>query len=139
VADKRTIVRGSSLFATLTDEQIDQIVGIATERVFPAGTKFITAGDAGGRGMWIILDGEVEVSSGGARLATFGPGEHIGEMALMSDEPRSADVTATTDTRALQLTRWDLKSLIAGHPEIAMAIMDAMAARLAKTNQALAD
>ena len=48
-------------------------------------------------------------------------------------------MTAVTDTRTLQITRWDLRGLMKEHPEISEGIMDAMAARLANTNQALGD
>ena len=55
----------------------------------------------------------------------------------MTNAPRSADVTAVIDTTTLQITRWDLRGLMAEHPGIAVGIMDAMAVRLANTNQAL--
>ena len=131
------ILRGSALFTSLTDEELAKVAGISTTRDFAAGTKLITEGDDAARGMWVVIDGEVEVSSDGVILATFGPGEHVGETSLVTNAPRSADVTAVIDTTTLQITRWDLRGLMAEHPGIAVGIMDAMAVRLANTNQAL--
>jgi CRP/FNR family transcriptional regulator len=131
------ILKGSLLFSSLSDDGIGKIAGIATQRDFAAGASLISQGDQGALGMWIVIHGSLEVTSDGTTLATFGPGEHVGETSLVTEAPRSADVSALTDTTTLQITRWDLRGLIAAHPEIAVGIMDAMAKRLAKTNQAL--
>jgi len=139
MSDISAILKGSALFSTLGDDDLAKVAGIANERTFEAGSTMISEGDSSALGMWIVLDGQVEVSSDGATLATFGPGEHVGETALVSKTPRTADVTAVTDTRTLQITRWDLRGLMKEHPEISEGIMDAMAARLANTNQALGD
>lgn len=131
------ILKGSPLFASLDDEGLTKVASIATRREFAEGDTLINEVDASALGMWIIINGLVEVSSDGASLATFGPGEHVGEASLVTKAPRSADVKAVADTMALQITRWDLRGLIAEHPDIAVGIMDAMAQRLATTNQAL--
>lgn len=136
--DTVSILRGSVLFSSLNDDQIARVASIANERTFSAGARMISEGDDTALGMWIVVEGRVEVSSGGSTLATLGPGEHVGETALVSNSPRTADVTAVTETTTLQITRWDLRGLMAEHPTIAVGIMDAMAMRLANTNQALA-
>ncbi len=139
MSDISEILRVSALFSSLSDEDLAKVAGIANERSFKAGATLISEGDDRALGMWIVLDGQVEVSSEGAVLATFGPGEHVGETALVSKTPRTADVKAVTDTTTLQITKWDLKGLMTEHPSISEGIMDAMAARLANTNHALAD
>lgn len=131
------ILKGSALFTSLNDDELAKVAGIASRRQFAAGSQLITEGDEAARGMWIVIDGQLEVTSDGTTLATFGPGEHVGETSLVTNTPRSADVTALTDTMTLQITRWDLRGLMAEHPGIAVGIMDAMAIRLANTNQAL--
>ncbi|MDH3500031.1 MAG: cyclic nucleotide-binding domain-containing protein [Acidimicrobiia bacterium] len=133
-ADTKTILRRSALLSNLTDEDLDSLLALANERTFEAGAPLVQAGSTDSLGMWVIIEGSVDVSRNGQHLATLGPGEHVGEMALVTDIRRSADVTATTPLRTLQLTRWDLRGLVADHPDIALAIMDAMAARLAEQN-----
>ena len=116
-SDRITALRQSSLLSELSDDDLSQILAIANERRFAAGDALITAGAETSVGMWIILDGTVEVTREGRVLNQLGPGEHVGEMALMSDIRRSADVKAISDVTALQLTRWDLRGLIADPSE----------------------
>jgi CRP-like cAMP-binding protein len=134
-ADIREILRASALLAKLSDDDLTNLTAIARERSFAEGDVLTAAGSTDALGMWIIVEGNVEVSRDGKLLNTLGPGDHVGEMALMADIRRSADVTAKGDVRTLQLSRWDLRGLIADHPDIALAIMDAMATRLAEQNE----
>ena len=69
-----------------------------------------------------------------------GKGFVFGEMALVSDHatPRSADVVAIGEVKALQLTRWDLRGLILAHPEIALSMLADMAERIRRADEALA-
>ena len=91
--------------------------------------------------MWVVLDGEVEVSSGQTILAELGPGDYFGEMALIEEapRPRSADVFAKTPVRALQITRWDLRGVVGAHPDMAMTMLSGVAERLRHTNEALSE
>ena len=134
-ADTRNILRSSALLAKLSDEDLNSLTAIARERSFGDGEVLTAAGSTDALGMWIIIEGSVEVSRDGKHLNTLGPGDHVGEMALMADIQRSADVTANGAVRTLQLSRWDLRGLIADHPDIALGIMDAMATRLAEQNK----
>ena len=129
-----------SLFASLDDLQIDTVAREANERTFADGEVIVKQGETGAAGFWIILDGKVEVRRGATNLATLGPGEYFGEMALVSDHstPRSADVVAIDDVHALQLTRWDLRGLILPHPEIALSMLADLADRIRKADEALA-
>jgi CRP-like cAMP-binding protein len=129
-----------SLFASLDDLQIDTVAREANERTFADGEVIVRQGETGAAGFWIILDGNVEVRRGPTHLATLGPGEYFGEMALVSDHstPRSADVVAIDDVHALQLTRWDLRGLILAHPEIALSMLADLADRIRKADEALA-
>ena len=128
------------LFSSLDDNQIGTVAREANERTFADGEVIVKQGDTGAAGFWIILDGNVEVRRGPINLATLGPGEYFGEMALVSDHstPRSADVVAIDDVYALQLTRWDLRGLILAHPEIALSMLSDLADRIRKADEALA-
>jgi len=87
-----------------------------------------------------VLSGSAEARKGKTLLAEFGPGAYFGEMALLLDDtPRTADVVATSDTRCLAITQWDLRALIKGHPEIGVKMMAELARRLRDTDAALSD
>lgn len=135
-ADPTAVLRRSPLLAKLTDEELASLLALTNERFFDDGDLLTKAGSNASLGMWIIIEGTVNVSRDGNVLTTLGPGDHVGEMAIMSNMPRSADVIAVGPVRTLQLARWDLRGLVADHPDIALSIMDAMAARLAAQNAA---
>jgi CRP-like cAMP-binding protein len=135
------ILRRSTLFGDSTDDELAGIAEIANERTFEAGQTILREGDTTAAAMWVILEGEVEVSKGPTVLATLGPGDYFGEMALIekSSQPRSADVFAKTAVRALQITRWDLRGVIGSHPDLAMTMLSTIAERLRNTNEALSE
>lgn len=84
---------------------------------------------------WIVVDGLADVTVGGIYLATIGPGESIGELALLDGEPRVATVTAATDL-VLEEVRGDgfVEALLAS-PRLSLAILREVAGRLRATNQ----
>jgi PPM family protein phosphatase len=133
--EARDALANAPVFAGLDDARLNTLAKAAHERSFAAGSKIVTQGEERGLGFYVLLEGTVEVKRGGVTVNTLGPGEHFGEMALLSSlsTPRSADVVANEDVRVLQLTRWDLKGLIESEPDIALAMMDAMMKRLRET------
>ena len=72
--------------------------------------------------MYVITDGEVEVVRGGRRLAVLGPGDYFGEMAMLSDAPRNAEVRALAAVDLLAVGKADFSKLLAHFPEMAAQI-----------------
>jgi CRP-like cAMP-binding protein len=135
------VLKSAALFRELSDTQLETVTEAGTERTFPAGETIIREGDTGARAFWVICSGSVEVRTGDTLLATLGDGEYFGEMALVSgkDTPRSADVIAVEDTTVLQLTRWDLRGLIASNADLALRLLAGLAERLRRTDHSLAE
>ena len=136
--EKVEALRSSPLLRALSDRELHSLTGIANERTIPAGHKLITAGEKG-VAMYIILEGQVQVSRGGTSLSVLGPGQHVGEMALLApnDIVRSADVVAMETTRVLQIAAWDLSTFIDSNPAVAKAIIAELARRLALADERL--
>ncbi len=131
-------LKRSSLFAGFSDRQIADVLATARQHQYAAGERIIHQGDEGGHGFYLIVEGHTEVRSADTVLATFGPGDYFGEMALLlPGTPRSADVVAVADTSCLVITQWDLRALLAAHPETGLAIMGELARRLADTDRTL--
>jgi CRP-like cAMP-binding protein len=95
----------------------------------PAGAT-VTAEGGPGDGFFVLETGEAEVSVGGERVATMGPGDYFGEIALLLGSDRTATVSAITDLRCYALTPWDFRTLVEGNPSIAWKVMQSMAARM---------
>lgn len=138
--NRADFLRRTSLFSGCSDEEIRTVLAAAKERHFDAGTTIIREGHEGGSGFYLLVDGSAEVRKGEKVLAVFGPGDYFGEMALLLDDtPRTADVVATAPSTCLVVTRWDLRALLSGYPEIGVRMMAELAKRLRDTDRALSD
>lgn len=137
--DLRSVLRSSTLFADLGHRELDQVVEMARPAVFGNGDSVIQRGDQADPAMWVLVAGEVEVLAGNRRLATMGPGDFIGELAVLSDRPvgRSADVVARGDVRAMQFTRSALIEMLAANPVVALAMLAGLAERLRNATEQL--
>ncbi len=105
------------LFAGLTPEQREVLVLHFQPHTAVPGERIIRAGDAADA-LYLISKGEVEVTLGGRRINTRGPGEFFGEMALLSGDRRSADVTALDYSRFAMLSGRDFHRFLRRFPEI---------------------
>jgi pyruvate,water dikinase len=117
------------LFAGMDRRQSEQIARLLKERRFSKGETVIMEG-SGGAAFFIIDSGEAKVSSKGAILATLGPGEYFGEVALIDGGPRSATVTASTDLVCYGLTFWEFRPLVEKNGTIGWRLLQALAKQL---------
>jgi CPA1 family monovalent cation:H+ antiporter len=102
------------IFAGLEGAQIAQLASTLTPEMFPPGERIISAGEHGDR-MYFIASGAVEVRVGGDAIP-LKAGDFVGEMALLTDRPRNADVVSTGYTNLLVLKRRDFDVLLKAHP-----------------------
>jgi CRP-like cAMP-binding protein len=95
-----------------------------------AGATVFRQGDRGDR-FYVIRDGEAEIEVDGAHVRTLGAGDHLGEIALVRDVPRTATVRALRDLRLSALERDVFLATLARDPATAQAAGNIVAARLA--------
>jgi len=127
---KVELIRHAPLFAHVSKRQLEQIAQIADEIDLREGKEMTTQGSRG-REFFVLLDGNADVKKNGRRINTLGPGDFFGEIALVSDTPRTATVIATSPVRALVITDRSFRRLMADTPEIQERVLSALAARLA--------
>jgi len=132
------MLRGVPIFSGMTDRQLKTLGKDAQERTFPEGATVVRQGEKG-IGFYLVLDGKVDVRRGGRRLASLGPGEFFGEMALFDEIARTADVVATTPARCLVLSKWEFWGFAMDEPKVLRGMMEVMARRLGATEKALSE
>jgi CRP/FNR family transcriptional regulator len=124
------------LFNDLPLKTLKRLERITRTRDFMAGEVIFHEGDEG-VGMYVIVEGEVKVTRGEAQLATLGPGDFFGEMALLDHFRRSATITASKQTTCLSVSRWDLISELRENPDLAIAMLQHLSRRIRELDQRL--
>jgi CRP-like cAMP-binding protein len=127
---KVELIRGVPLFAQCSKRELEQIAQIADEIDLREG-KEMTRQGAPGREFFVLLEGSADVMKDGRRINTLGAGDFFGEIALVSDTPRTATVTAISPVRALVVTDRAFRRLLNEQPQIAAKVLQALAERLA--------
>ena len=133
------LLRSVPLFADLEEAELERFSRVAVPRSFPAGTRVFHEGDRSDA-CYIVREGSFRVtrehSDGRAiTLATLGPGEVFGELAMLDGDTRSASAEALSDGELLALPAVDVKGLLARHPEISVKLVAALVRRLRAANE----
>jgi CRP/FNR family transcriptional regulator, cyclic AMP receptor protein len=120
--DKLRLLQSVSIFSEVPDEGLVWLLELLNEVEYKAGDTIVTEGELG-TSMYIIMEGQVSVHAGGRMLNHLNAGDVFGELAALSPEPRTASVTADTDTRLLSLSRDPLFALFDQRPVVAHGIV----------------
>ena len=129
------------VFSTLVQSDLERIASLAVPRQFEPGEVVFREGDASDT-CYIVREGRAraihEHSDGRTiTLATFGPGDIFGELAMFEDELRSATVEAIEPTGVVAVLGPDMRRLMTEHAEISMRLVVALGRRLRETNERL--
>ena len=117
------------LFSGCTTKELRDIAKATVELTLDQGKEFVTQGDVG-REAFIIVDGTAEVTRSGQTIGQLGPGDCVGELALLDHGPRTATVTATTPLTVLVLGPREFSGLLDEVPTLTHKILAALAARV---------
>jgi CRP-like cAMP-binding protein len=120
------------LFDGCSGREFAQVAAIAQQIDVPEGTVMIREGEPG-RDFFALVEGSVDVRKGKRRIATLGPGDFVGEIALLTDAPRTATVRATSPVSALRMTRQGFSTLLDASPRMRGKVLKTLADRLASS------
>jgi CRP/FNR family cyclic AMP-dependent transcriptional regulator len=134
VADVVETLGGVPLFQGVKPKDLKKLASRMQERTFSEG-ETITAEGKSGVGFFVIEEGNATVSIDGQIVRTLGPGDYLGEIALIDSGPRSATIVATTDLRCRGLTAWEFRPFVESHPEVAWPMLETLASRLREAEQ----
>ena len=137
--DQVNLLSRVPLFSELSQVELERIASVAIPRSFPKGVRVFHEGDSSDT-CYIVRDGDLRVtrehSDGRAiALATLGPGDIFGELAMLDGGTRSASVETITDSELLGLPASDVRRVIAEHGDIAAKLIAALTRRLRETNE----
>jgi CRP-like cAMP-binding protein len=131
VLDRVLALRRVPLFASLPSSELRQVAAIASERWFGSGEVIARQGEPGDE-MYIIVSGAIGVvdRASGKVVARRGPGEYVGEMAVLSLEPRMASLVAEADVRVLVIEQTAFGAILRERPETSLALIRELCQRL---------
>jgi CRP/FNR family transcriptional regulator, cyclic AMP receptor protein len=139
-ASTENFIKKIPLFKGLDKRHRTTIAKTVFERSFGVGDTIVKQGEQG-LGMYMIRSGRVEVVRESAgeeqHLNTLGPGEYFGEIALLTDQPRTATVRAVEPTECLVLTAWNFRSEVQQSADLATQLLKVVGERLARSDKAL--
>jgi CRP/FNR family transcriptional regulator, cyclic AMP receptor protein len=126
---KVALLKQAPLFEGLSRKQLAQIARLSDDLDIPAGTVLCREGTRG-QEFFVIIDGEANVTRGGKHIATIGPGDFFGEIALLERVERMATVTAVGPLRSFVISDRAFKSVLDTDPTIERALLRTLARRV---------
>jgi CRP-like cAMP-binding protein len=121
------------LFSRLSKKSLKKLAAVCVPRHYPANTVMMRDGTTG-LGLFLVISGSVEIFKGDGEdrvsLAIVRPGDILGEMALIDDQPRSASAVSLQPTECLLITRDGFQTLVKKDPDIAWSLVPALVERL---------
>ena len=134
---KIELLKRAPLFSGCSKTELGALALTADEIDLRSGSVLTKEGQPG-REFFVLIDGSVRVTRNGKKLADLGPGDWFGEIALITEAPRSATVTATSPVRVLVITDRAFRRVVQAMPSIALKVLEKVGERLAKDAKAAA-
>ena len=130
---KIELLKSVPLFARCSKKELADIATIADEIDLPEGRQLTKEGGRG-REFFVLLEGNADVKRKRRKVKTLGPGDFLGEIALVTKTPRTATVTTTTPVRVLVVTEQNFRRLLERSPDVQIKVLEALAERVAATS-----
>ena len=139
--EKKKGLSETSVFREMPEEVVGEIARVVEMKVLPAGRVIFRKGDPGDS-FWVIQSGKVRVfrrddEGVDLTLSELGSGKSFGEMALLTGEPRSANVETLEETRLMVLTKEQFEGVLKSHPDVSLTFIKQLSGWLKKDEQAL--
>jgi len=131
--EAKELLKRVPLFSDLEDRELADIASAMRQRTFSAGQEIAVEGESG-VGFFVIEDGEAKVTVHGDEVRRLGPGDYFGEVALITQGPRTATVTADTDLKTYGMTFWEFRPLVEETPSLAWKMLQSAVKQYAPTH-----
>jgi CRP/FNR family transcriptional regulator, cyclic AMP receptor protein len=143
VDDRQSVLSRAPLFEALDEDGARALRSRMTDVELSRGERLFAEGDEGDR-LYVVLEGKIKLTRAAPDgrenlLSVVGPGEMFGELSLFDPRPRTASASAITDARLAALAHDKLLIWLTGRPEVALHLLRALAQRLRRANDVMAD
>ncbi len=135
---REDLLKSVAIFSELSRGDLSRLAKVMVPRTIKSGDAVIEENDQAA-GFFIVSSGKLEAERNGQTLATYGPRDFFGEMALFEGFPRSATVRAIEDSECLAMTRWDFTAEMKNRPQIAVGMLPVLVRRLREADERIAD
>ena len=129
--EKLGLLKQTPLLAGLNQHDLEEVGRLADEVDAKAGKVLMRKGELGSE-FFMIADGTVRIERDDRLIATLGPGDFFGDIALVVERPRTATATVETDSRLLVVGHREFHSLMDRFPSIRVSVLQSIAIRLAE-------
>ena len=141
--DRLNVLSRAPLFEALDADDARALRSRMTDVELSRGERLFAEGDGGDR-LYVVLEGKIKLTRAAPDgrenlLSVIGPGEMFGELSLFDPRPRTASASAVTDARLAALAHDKLLIWLTGRPEVALHLLRALAQRLRRANDVMAD
>jgi CRP/FNR family transcriptional regulator, cyclic AMP receptor protein len=126
---KVELLKKVPLFSGCSKSELRELAKTADELDVREGTVLTREGKSG-REFFVLISGSARVTKSGRKIAELGPGDWLGEIALITDSPRTATVTATSPVDLLVITDRRFRTVVETMPSIAMKVLASVGQRL---------
>jgi CRP-like cAMP-binding protein len=124
------------LFEGCSGKVIEGVADVTAEQQFAAGQAVVQQGQVG-NGLFIVVSGGVRIVAGSRVLGHLGPGDFVGELSVIDQQPRTATALAEGPTVCLALASWDLMALVGQDRELTVNLLRGLASRLRRADEQL--
>jgi ATP/ADP translocase/HEAT repeat protein len=131
--EKIVILKSTPVFEKIPAADLAPLARVATEESFPPDSRIFAAGEHGDS-LYVVVRGRVRIGHASEELASLGPGEAFGEMAVLDASPRSADATAVEETEVLRIGSEEFYEILHEQVELAEGVIRMLARRLRTAN-----
>ena len=136
--EKVLALKNIELFHDIPGEVLADIAALLEEENFEKGQYIVNEGDLG-KELFMIVKGEVDVIAGGNVVAVMKDGAGFGEMALIDNQPRSADIVAKNDVLVLKMESDDFLEILKQREEVALGVIKVLVGRIRELNAKLTE
>ncbi|HSB39202.1 MAG TPA: cyclic nucleotide-binding domain-containing protein [Gaiellaceae bacterium] len=121
-----------ALFSGLSQRQLRRLARLCKVREYDPGQSVVSQGHMSGICFFVIAEGEASTSIDDKDVGTLRPGDHFGELSLISGQPRGATVTAKVPMRCLVMTSWDFQRFVKDNPDVSWKLLKYLAELVAR-------